>query len=52
MVNGSMEYSLNLKEGVKVFLLKAATRPVIPTDGQEAVEAMKRLGAQIISGVP
>jgi nicotinamidase/pyrazinamidase len=41
-----------LKEGFKVFLLKAATRPVIPTDGQEAAEAMKRLGAQIISGVP
>jgi nicotinamidase/pyrazinamidase len=41
-----------LKEGFKVFLLKAATRPVSPKDGQEAVEAMKRLGAKIISGVP
>lgn len=38
-----------LKEGFEVFLLKAATRPVTPEGGREAVNLMRRAGADIVA---
>lgn len=38
-----------LEEGFEVFVLKAATRPVTPEGGREAVNFMRRAGADIVS---
>jgi nicotinamidase/pyrazinamidase len=38
-----------LEEGLEVFLLKEATRPVVPEDGREALDLMRRAGAGIVT---
>jgi nicotinamidase-related amidase len=38
-----------LEEGFEVFVLKEATRPVTPEDGREALNFMRRAGADIVN---